>query len=103
MTMMGTEQESWLHNAIQRRRPICAFVALAGSADMSNIRKPTQSETEKLDRSRELMQRGIRGEDDILSKISTTMRKGASDDIKQATRMRASVPWPTHLTSCGKT
>jgi len=55
-------------------------------------RTPTAEETRKLESSRELMQRGISGENDILSKISTTMRKSARDDIKQADRMRESVP-----------
>jgi hypothetical protein len=54
-------------------------------------RTPTAEETRKLESSRELMQRGISGENDILSKISTTMRKSARDDIKQADRMRESV------------
>ena len=57
-----------------------------------NYRAPTAEETRKLEASRELMQRGIAGEDDILSKISTTMRKSARDDIRQAGRMRESVP-----------
>jgi hypothetical protein len=57
-----------------------------------NYRAPTEEETRKLDASREMMQRGISGEDDILSKISTTMRKSARDDIKQAGRMREAVP-----------
>jgi hypothetical protein len=54
-------------------------------------RTPTAEETRKLEASRELMQRGISGEKDFLSKISTTMRKSAQDDITQANRMRESV------------
>lgn len=58
---------------------------------MANYRKPTVKETEKLDKSRELMVRGIEGEKDFLSKISTTMAKSARDDQKSATKMRESV------------
>ena len=57
-----------------------------------NYRTPTAKEQAKLDKSRELMQRGIQGEDDFLSKISTTMAKAARDDQKMASRMRESVP-----------
>jgi general stress protein YciG len=59
---------------------------------MANIRKPTVKEVEKLDKSRELMVRGIEGEKDFLSKISTTMSKSARDDQKDAKKMRESVP-----------
>ena len=59
---------------------------------MADIRKPTMKETEKLERSRELMQRGIEGEKDFLSKVSTTMAKSARDDIRAAKSMRESVP-----------
>ncbi len=59
---------------------------------MANIRKPTVKEVEKLDKSRELMVRGIEGEKDFLSKISTTMAKSARDDQKAAKKMRESVP-----------
>jgi len=38
------------------------------------------------------MQRGIQGEDDFLSKISTTMAKAARDDQKMAKEMYYSVP-----------
>lgn len=57
-----------------------------------NYRKPTAAEQEKLNKSRDTMQRGISGESDFLSRISPTMRKAASDDQKLATRMRESVP-----------
>ena len=59
---------------------------------MADIRKPTMKETAKLERSRELMQRGIEGEKDFLSKISTTMSKSARDDVRAAKAMRESVP-----------
>jgi|Laugrefa1bdmlbdn_1035148.scaffolds.fasta_scaffold00119_10 hypothetical protein len=59
---------------------------------MANIRKPTVKEVEKLDKSRELMVRGIEGEKDFLSKVSTTMAKSARDDQKSAKKMRESVP-----------
>jgi len=39
-----------------------------------------------------MYQKGIEGEKDILSKISTTMAKSARDDIRAAKKMRESVP-----------
>lgn len=57
-----------------------------------NYRKPTEAEQEKLNKSREIMKRGISGESDFLSRIAPTMRKAASDDQKLAKRMRESVP-----------
>lgn len=57
-------------------------------------RKPTEKEKAKLDKSREMMQRGIQGEKDFLSKISTTMAKSARDEQKEAKRLRESVPEP---------
>lgn len=60
--------------------------------NMANIRKPTFKEVEKLDRSRELMQSGIEGEKDFLSKISTTMAKSARDEIRTGKKLRESVP-----------
>ena len=59
---------------------------------MPNIRKPTMKETEKLERSRELMRKGIEGEQDFMSKISTTMAKSARDDMRTAKELRESVP-----------
>ena len=59
---------------------------------MANIRKPTVKETEKMERSRELMRKGIEGEQDFMSKISTTMAKSARDDLRAAKAMRESVP-----------
>jgi hypothetical protein len=55
-------------------------------------RKPTEKEKAKLEKSREMMQRGIKGEKDFLSKISTTMAKSARDEQKEAKRLRESVP-----------
>jgi hypothetical protein len=55
-------------------------------------RKPTDKEKAKLEKSREMMQRGIQGEKDFLSKISTTMAKSARDEQKEAKRLRESVP-----------
>ena len=57
-----------------------------------NYRKPSEKESAKLEKAREIMQRGIQGEGDFLSKISTTMAKAARDDIKTAEKMRESVP-----------
>jgi hypothetical protein len=59
---------------------------------MPSYRKPTQQEADKLEQSRQLMQQGIQGENDFLSKISPTMAKSARDDIRIATQMRESVP-----------
>mgnify|MGYP003339714090 CR=1 FL=1 len=59
---------------------------------MADIRKPTAKETAKLERSREMMRKGIEGEKDLMSKISPTMAKSARDDIRMATQMRESVP-----------
>jgi hypothetical protein len=55
-------------------------------------RKPTDKEKATLDKSREMMQRGIEGEKDFLSKISTTMAKSARDEQREAKRLRESVP-----------
>lgn len=57
-----------------------------------NYRTATPKEKAKLAKSREMMQRGIQGEDDFLSKISTTMAKAARDDQKMAKEMYYSVP-----------
>jgi len=59
---------------------------------MNRIRKPTEKEAAKLEESRQLMRRGIEGEQDFMSKISTTMAKSARDDMREAKRMRESVP-----------
>ncbi len=61
---------------------------------MPNIRKPTEKETRTMEQSRELYRKGIEGEKDFLSKISTTMAKSARDDIRAAKKMRESVPEP---------
>lgn len=55
-------------------------------------RTPTSREKAKLTKSREMMERGIQGEGDFLSKISTTMAKAARDDQKMAKEMYYSVP-----------
>jgi len=57
-----------------------------------HYREPTAAEQKKLDESREVMKRGISGEDDFLSRIAPTMRKAAKDDMRLAARMRESVP-----------
>ena len=58
----------------------------------ANYRSATAREKAKLAKSREMMQRGIQGEGDFLSKISTTMAKAARDDQKMAKEMYYSVP-----------
>jgi hypothetical protein len=59
---------------------------------MRNYRKPTEKESEKLAKSREMMQRGIAGEKDVFSRFMPTMAKSARDDIRAAKAMRESVP-----------
>lgn len=59
---------------------------------MPNYRKPTEKETEKLNKSRKMMVEGIEGEKDLLSKISTTMAKDARDQIRAGKALRETVP-----------
>ena len=59
---------------------------------MPTYRRPTEKESEKLEESRKLMQKGIEGEKDLMSKISPTMAKSARDDMRIAKQMRESVP-----------
>lgn len=59
---------------------------------MSNYRTPSAKETEKLDKARSMMQRGIAGQKDFLSKISPTMDKSARDEMRAAKALRESVP-----------
>ena len=59
---------------------------------MATYRKPTEKETEKLNKSREKMIQGIEGEKDIFSRMMPTMAKAARDDIRAAKAMRESVP-----------
>ena len=54
-------------------------------------RTPTAEETAKLDKSREMMQKGIEGEKGLLPKISPTMAKSARDEQREAKKMRESV------------
>jgi hypothetical protein len=61
---------------------------------MPSIQKPTEKQVAKLEQSRELMRKGIEGEQDMMSKFSTTMSKSARDDMKTAKAMRESVPEP---------
>jgi hypothetical protein len=58
---------------------------------MANYRKPTEQETAKLDKSRELMTRGIKDEKGMMSRIMPTMAKAARDDMRAAKSMRESV------------
>jgi len=55
-------------------------------------RTPTPRETARLAKSRQMMERGIQGEGDFLSRFSTTMSKAARDDQKMAKEMYYSVP-----------
>jgi hypothetical protein len=58
----------------------------------TSYRKPTEQETAKLDKSRELMNRGIEDEKGIMARLMPTMAKSARDDIRAAKQMRESVP-----------
>jgi rubrerythrin len=59
---------------------------------MANYRKPTEKESAKLNKARQMMVEGIEGEKDIFSKMMPTMAKAARDDIRAAKAMRESVP-----------
>jgi hypothetical protein len=59
---------------------------------MPNYRKPTDKETEKLNKSRKMMVEGIEGEKDIFSKTMPTMAKAARDEIRAAKALRETVP-----------
>ena len=59
---------------------------------MANYRKPTEKETEKLNKSRQKMIEGIEGERDMFSRLMPTIAKAARDDIRAAKAMRESVP-----------
>ena len=59
---------------------------------MPTYRKPTDKETEKLNKSRKMMVEGIEGEKDLFSKISTTMAKDARDQIRAGKALRETVP-----------
>lgn len=56
-----------------------------------NYRTPTAKETEKLERARQLMQRGIEGEKDLAARFLPTMAKSARDDMRAAKALRESV------------
>ena len=58
----------------------------------ATYRRPSAREKGKLEKLRKMMERGIEGEKDFLSKISTTMAKAARDDQKLAKEMYYSVP-----------
>jgi hypothetical protein len=55
-------------------------------------REPTEKERKKIEKAREMTQRGMAGEKDIFSKISTTMAKAARDDYKVGRKMMEEVP-----------
>lgn len=58
----------------------------------STYRKPTASEKAKMEKAREMTRKGIEGESDFLSKISTTAAKAARDEIKAGRKMMEEVP-----------
>lgn len=59
---------------------------------MAKYRTPSAKEAERLERAREMMQSGIEGQKDFLSKISPTMDKSARDEMRVAKALRESVP-----------
>jgi len=59
---------------------------------MPNYRTPTAKEAEKLERARKMMQQGIEGEKDMMSRLMPTMAKSARDDMRAAKMLRESVP-----------
>jgi hypothetical protein len=59
---------------------------------MPDYRKPTEKETEKLNKARKMMTEGIEGEKDFLSRISTIAAKDARDEIRAARKLAESVP-----------
>lgn len=56
-----------------------------------DYRKPTDEEADKLNRSRDLMKRGIEDEKGLLARFMPTMGKAARDDMRKAKDMRESV------------
>lgn len=59
---------------------------------MAEYRTPSAKETEKLDKARSMMQRGIAGERDMMSRLMPTMAKSSRDDMRAAKALRESVP-----------
>lgn len=59
---------------------------------MPNYRTPSAKEAEKLDKARAMMQRGIAGERDMMSRLMPTMAKSARDEMRAAKALRESVP-----------
>lgn len=58
----------------------------------TGFRNPTDEEKAKLEKARTMMSRGIEGEKDFLSRISTTMAKSARDEQRAAKALRETVP-----------
>ena len=56
-----------------------------------DYRKPTDEEADKINRSRDLMNRGIEDEKGLLARFMPTMGKAARDDMRKAKDMRESV------------
>ena len=57
-----------------------------------DYRSPAAEETERLDRARAMMRRGIEGEKDLMSRLMPTMAKSARDEMREARRIRETVP-----------
>ena len=58
----------------------------------NSYRRSEPKDRAKLEKAQKLMQQGIEGEKDILSKVSTTMAKAARDEQKMAEKEYYSVP-----------
>lgn len=58
---------------------------------MPNYRTPSAKESEKLDRARAMMQRGIEDEKGMMSRLMPTMAKSSRDEMRAAKELRESV------------
>ena len=57
-------------------------------------KKPTDAQRKKIENARKLTSRGMEEQKDFLSKISTTMAKGARDEEKMGKEMMRRIPEP---------
>jgi len=57
-------------------------------------KKPTDAQRKKIENARKLTRRGMEEQKDFLSKISTTMAKGARDEEKMGKEMMRRIPEP---------
>lgn len=85
----GTEEEL---GTPEERKATREKLNAARDAFFAKNRGVTNEQRAKLDAARKLMQEGIQGEQDILSRLMPTMAKSARGDIRRAKAMRESVP-----------